>query len=530
MPAIGAAPLVRSRAIVWAAIAVALAARLWFDWTGSLLDQHAFRQTQTAMTVYWYLREGIDLWRPPLPVFGVEAPSIPLEFPLYQAVAAQVLDLLGARSLDAIEVGCRAVSFAFHLLAAWPLHRLAARHFSPMVADGAVLLWLALPFPAFWSTAAMIESTAVALALLHVDRVDRAARSSGVMQGLDAAIAMVAGMLAATIKITTFAPYLPVAGLLYLSTRRLWSPASWRFSDLAVIVAAFLVPLVALAGWTAWADAVKAENTFGGLGLVSTTLAGWNFGTWSQRLSRETWRAIAVMLVTVALGLPVAAAAAIGAIRALGRFTRALWIVAGGLGPLLFINLYYIHDYYLFALLPPMVMLAAFGAVTVVAPLRRWPWLPALAIVAMTGAAWTDAAYRWRPRPDRPATVPVHYLLRRLVTTDALPPDAAIVRDIAERIRDGRYPPGPIVVTGNDWSPDIAFYAERKAYMIGKPPDHIMGGCSARNWEAARRARPALFVMVRPGTEQCPQGQPVPDCTLADTPDYWIGTCMAGVR
>lgn len=522
--------MTRPRTVVWMAIGIAVAARLFFDWTAPLLDQHAFRQTQTAMTVYWFLRDGIDLLRPPLPVFGVEAPSLPLEFPLYQAIVATVLDLIGARSVEAVAAGCRAVSFAFHLLAAWPLHRLARRHFSPLVADGAVLIWLTLPYAVFWSTTAMIESTAVALTLIHVDQVERAALSVGGRKAGHAAAAMIAGALAAVVKVTTFALYLPAAGLLYVAARRLWSPLAWRLSDILAVLAAFVVPIAVVLAWTTWADAVKAENAFGGIGLLSSTLMEWNFGTWMQRRSGEVWRTIGLCLFGIVLGIPVTVAAAIGAVRALGCFSRGIWITIVPLGPLVFINLYYLHDYYFFAVLPPLAMLAAFGACTAAAAIGRSTALCTAALLILVGTAWVDAAYRWRPRPSRPATVPVHYLMSRILPHAGLPADALLTLEIARHIRESGRPPGPIVITGNDWSPDIALYAERPAYMIGKPPNHIMGGCSPRHWEMVRHAKPALFVVLKPGTDECPEGLPAPECTLIDAPAYWIGTCMPGAR
>jgi len=59
-----------------------------------LLDLHSFRQTQTALTSYWFSSSGwrLDYWTP---VAG--APwSIPFEFPVYQALVAFVSDMLGS--------------------------------------------------------------------------------------------------------------------------------------------------------------------------------------------------------------------------------------------------------------------------------------------------------------------------------------------------------------------------------------------------------------------------------------------------
>ena len=57
-----------------------------------LLDRHPFRQTQTAFTARIFHEQGIDLLHPKLPILG--APwEVPFEFPLFQAVAAVVMDV-----------------------------------------------------------------------------------------------------------------------------------------------------------------------------------------------------------------------------------------------------------------------------------------------------------------------------------------------------------------------------------------------------------------------------------------------------
>ncbi|WP_374448087.1 glycosyltransferase family 39 protein [Stella sp.] len=505
--------------------ALVAAAQLFIAWTAPLLDQHAFRQTQTALTVYWYVRDGIDLLRPPLPLFGTAHPSIPFEFPLYQAVAACILKLLGAGSVEAVAAACRGVSFAAHLLAAWPLHRLARRHFSPVAADAAVLLWVALPYAVFWSTSAMIESTAALLVLAHLDLVDRAGTAA--RAGRLVAAAAVAGALAATVKITTFVVYLPAAGLLYAIGRQLWRPSRWSWRDPAVFAFAALLPMAAAIAWTGWADFVKTQNLVGGVGLTSAELSRWNFGTLEQRLSPAVWKTVAVTVGATILGLPGAIAFVAGGVRTLDDPRRMAWLLPGALGPLLFLNLYFVHDYYAYAILPVLVVLAGSG-IAWVAGLGRGPWLAAAAAPLLVAAVWVDADLRWRPVERARAGEPPVYLFRRLMPGAPQWPDATRALEIARTIRAGGFPPGPIVVTGNDWMADIALYSERPAFMIGKDPDHWVGGCNERNWQAIRAERPVLFVKVRPSRNECLEAVPIHACTVADRRDFWIGRCMAG--
>lgn len=120
------------------------------------------------------------------------------------------------------------------------------------------------------------------------------------------------------------------------------------------------------------------------------------------------------------------------------------------------------------------------------------------------------------------------YLFRRLMPGAPHWPEATRPLEIARLIREGNYPPGPIVVTGNDWMADIALYAERPAFMIGKDAGHAVGGCSESNWRAIRAEHPVLFIKVRPSPNECVEAVPIHACMIADTRRYWIGRCMAG--
>ena len=77
-----------------------------------LIEAHSFRQTQTAYTALIYHREGINLLQTPLPVFGPPW-VVPFEFPLFQGIAALVMDL-GLST----EVALRSTSLFFFVVSA----------------------------------------------------------------------------------------------------------------------------------------------------------------------------------------------------------------------------------------------------------------------------------------------------------------------------------------------------------------------------------------------------------------------------
>src|SRR5690606_33696 len=102
--------------------------------------------------------------------------------------------------------------------------------------------------------------------------------------------------------------------------------------------------------WVRFSDAIKSSNPLSAH-LASDSMSPFNFGTLAQRLSIEFWQRIAyhtqitltpvfnlalVLLFTVLLGR--------------GHRARASLLLFGfAAGPLLFANLYFVHDYYFYA-------------------------------------------------------------------------------------------------------------------------------------------------------------------------------------
>lgn len=127
-----------------------------------LYESHSFRQTQTAMVVRQYSRNGIDLFSTPLPVFGAGA-DVPFELPLFQAGAA----LLSHTGLS-VEASTRLLGLMFFQISALLLWVLVRRWHSVRAAHVALALMQFLPFALAWGAAALIEFMAVAAGLAMV--------------------------------------------------------------------------------------------------------------------------------------------------------------------------------------------------------------------------------------------------------------------------------------------------------------------------------------------------------------------------
>jgi hypothetical protein len=125
-----------------------------------LVDVHAFRQTQTALTAYWMQKEGFALaYQTPVAGFPW---AIPFEFPIYQVIVALLSSFTG---LDLSATG-RLVSFFFLVACAWPVFGMSRRLDWPRPVPWIIcaLLWTS-PFHVYWGRTFMIETTALFFAL-----------------------------------------------------------------------------------------------------------------------------------------------------------------------------------------------------------------------------------------------------------------------------------------------------------------------------------------------------------------------------
>ena len=85
---------VRETGVIVAMLAVGLLVRLP-NLNAPLLAISSFRQTETAYPALIYHQQGINLLFPQLPVLG-KPWQVPFEFPLFQAMAAVLMNLGGA--------------------------------------------------------------------------------------------------------------------------------------------------------------------------------------------------------------------------------------------------------------------------------------------------------------------------------------------------------------------------------------------------------------------------------------------------
>jgi peptidoglycan/LPS O-acetylase OafA/YrhL len=441
-----------------------------------LVDIHAFRQTQTALTADWMVREG---WRLDYQTPVAGAPwSLPLEFPLYQTVVAAVVAVTGC---DLTATG-RVVSWLFLVACGWPAFQIARRLRLPAAVPWSfcTLLWSA-PLYVYWGRTFMIETAALFFVLaclpwwLDVVQGEGGWRSRWLFVGF--------ATLAVLQKSTTGGPVLLVLLVVGLA-RWLWPGSQAPFARTRAAWASGLTLAALAAGglWAAHSDTVKLANPLGRL-LTAGGLSAWNFGTLAQKLDFQTWQT-----VVWERGFGWNAAGLLGAAvlagfwawpadRSAPETRRDRLLVLAGLTLfllpiLIFTNLHVVHEYYQVACVA--FLLAALAVVL-------GSWLP-----RVTGlAAVTPLALV----PFVLANIDHYRSAYGIVVARPLDQQDPLA---LERLRLGQWlreatPEGSgLVVFGQTWSSELPFHAGRKGCVCPtwypdisrawERPEEVLGG------------------------------------------------------
>src|SRR5271154_6934717 len=141
---------------IWTLGALSLIFSLWVTtvgWHNSIFDFHGFRQAQTAISAE-SIRDGGPILRYETPVLGPPW-SVPMEFPLYQLVVAQISRAFGTP----LDQAGRFVAELFHFLCFIPLATILAQlGLTRLQRLPALALFAVSPFYNFISHLVLIES------------------------------------------------------------------------------------------------------------------------------------------------------------------------------------------------------------------------------------------------------------------------------------------------------------------------------------------------------------------------------------
>ncbi|EPF21386.1 hypothetical protein MAESPC_02822 [Microcystis aeruginosa SPC777] len=409
-------------------------------WNNPLIDADAFRQTQTAISVF-YLLKGSPWLAYETPVLGVPW-SIPLEFPLYQGIVAILVKLLQTP----IDQTGRFVSAFFFYLSLIPIYVIlsylqVARAFRWLFLS----LFLASPLYLFWARTFMIESTALFFSLAYLACIAVYFRYKSPIIAL---LACLFGIAASLTKVTTMAGFLILASV--------WIGANWfkkessrnLAKDLLIPVVVFIIiPFLLAKIWVNFADAQKLLNPMAADLITSKALRDWNFGTIAQKLSRSEWRNYLTRTLNDVFGGLIIS---VMALVILPIFTSKK-LLSYGLSLLfiltvaIFTNLHFVHNYYPYANAIFLLGASGFTIMGLIEKKRKiWQsvgWF-FLALILLSQLQFYRAF--WYPT--------------KLHGNSYL--------EIASQVQTVTSPEGVLLIYGDYWSSLIPYYSQRRALMF----------------------------------------------------------------
>lgn len=258
-------------------------------WNNFLLDQYGFRQTQTAITTYYVIKEGFKI-NYITPILG--APwSIPFEFPLFQWIVASAVIIFKTP----IDQTGRFISLLFFYLSLIPLGAILKTYLKN---NNFVLIILSLillnPIYLFWSRTFMIESLALFFGILFCWLAIKLFQTNKLRFLI---LVSVIGCLAALVKITTFIVLCAPTGFFFIYY--FWKEKNNMFWNINIIkkyllygILIFIIPLAISIIWNNFSDTQKEMNPLANGFLTSNDLTKWNFGTIKQKTSITVWSKI----------------------------------------------------------------------------------------------------------------------------------------------------------------------------------------------------------------------------------------------
>jgi hypothetical protein len=409
-------------------------------WKHNIMDQHGFRQTQTAMTIDYMVKGG--------PWISYETPvlgppwAIPIEFPLYQWVAALTVFLLHIP----VDQAGRLVSILFYYASLVPIHFLLRRVGLSMEQRlPFLILTVASPIYIFWSRTVMIESCALFLSLVYLaaaaEYLDKPKTSLAVLT-------LASGALAAMVKITTFFGFAVCAGFFLLSNR-LFRPNEARESTRTHLIfagCAGIGPFLGGYGWSLFAEAQRELNPLADF-LSLHALQGRNFGTINLRFSPEMWRVMWSRSVTDILGsnlliLPILVCLPlIRRERTLSLLSVAAFLIV----ELTFSYLHFESNYYPYA--NGLFLIAALGFC--IAGLIGLQGHARVSGLILLGLSIGLALYQY------------HVSFHQAQAIEDIS-----VQGIAKAIQQNSKPEDVVMVYGMDWSSELPYSSHRRGIMV----------------------------------------------------------------
>jgi hypothetical protein len=404
----------------------------------SLNEYFSFRQTQTAFGIKYFAAESWNPFTATVPVLGPPW-KIPFEFPIFQFFSS-----LPVRFFS-IEPGVsgRLLATIFFLTSAVLIFLILDKTHGLFVAKISMPLFLLTSFSLQWSSAVLIDWLSVALVLggiyfciLHEEK--------GKNFTLTLLFAMILLAAASLTKITTTIPWV-ISFVIYLLYKR-----AKKINHYLTLITAISLTFVPTFMWNMFADDVKSQNPFTKW-LQSDELTLWNFGTLNQRFVFSNWLTILGRIDELILGstLFIFTITVVSLFLTKIDFSKlTFYCLVSLLGPLIFFNLYLVHDYYLIAIYPAIIALLAIfvsQVIELVQDRANSKIIGALlvgVIIFLTYVSPIGRSYVSNFRNDN--GIPV----------------------AAQMLSTKTFPESNLFILGCEWDPTLLYFANRKGLML----------------------------------------------------------------
>ncbi|MBX9578559.1 MAG: glycosyltransferase family 39 protein [Chthoniobacterales bacterium] len=418
-----------------------------------LLGLHSFRQTQTAITAYWFDFHNIlnSIFSYETPILGCPW-SVPFEFPIFQMIVAGFHGI----SRIPLDLSGRLLSFLFFLVCFFPLSEIIKelkidREYFYI----STILILLSPCYLYWSRAFMIESTALLAGFLFLWSSVRYFKTFSWKWYF---WTLLFGMLCTLIKITTFPSFaisaIFLSCLLLSNTKKKFNFRNVLIKTIPIGVI-FFICLICLMWWTHHADCLKQSNRIANF-LTSKNLEVWSFGTFSQRVSYYFWADVLwKRILTHALGFSYSILIILVGFlyckKNQSYFMLGL-LVLFFIPMLIFTNLHIIHDYYQYANDIWLILCLSYALYSI--QLKSDSKINFYLFILFFGfVISSDCVVFYRDyyksiievehNGDKDPRLEISHKIQAVTPVDSV-----------------------VIIIGQDWSPEIPYYSQRKAVLV----------------------------------------------------------------
>lgn len=432
-----------------------------------ILEQHSFRQTQTAISIFYLIRDGF-LFDYITPVLG-KSYSIPFEFPIFHFLVSFIVKNFNIN----LDVAGRVLSliFAIGALIANDL-LLREMRINSKARLFIFILIVCSPIFLFWSGTFMIESAALFFAITSLLFAIKYYNNQLYIYLL---VWILFAILALLQKVTTavFPYFFGCIAILYSFSKG----GRINFWNSIFLSLALTFPIFVGFAWVLHTDTLKSANPIAFFQLTSSALRSWNFGTFDQRLSYSFWVSnlfIRALAPTALFGVAIVAGLLCFVNEAKTKSSR--WIpflfLSLYLFPqIVFTNLFIVHDYYHYAVIIYLCNFVGIAYAQLSGCFKRLSiWL--VIATCICSLIFFTREYR-------------HAKFSHIESSYGT---LAISHEIKNQIDSEDV----FVLFGYDWSSEVAYYSERKSLTV---PDWYLDKLDIGNLDKYFDKTPKLIVI-----------------------------------